>query len=178
MFSVAHTDVGMENNQGAFSPGQVNPGFYSDPPEEDQGDPDFRKGSMPCQQDRTVFDNSIYFTIKTAISKTSPATKETSYIPRMSSHNSLTASLLKAEASKLAKRSNVQNGLPPSMRAIPLIAVGAGSMISKAIGGPNVVEGKLLGSSEEERIVLAGPKKEEASVGESQSRETDQRIEK
>ncbi|PGH32173.1 hypothetical protein GX50_05072 [[Emmonsia] crescens] len=76
----------------------------------------------------------------------------------MSTNTSLPANLIKAEASKLVKRSNIQNGLPPSMRAIPLIAIGVGSVASRYLGSStNLVEDKLLGSKE--TILLQGPEK-------------------
>ncbi|KKZ61520.1 hypothetical protein EMCG_00599 [[Emmonsia] crescens] len=78
--------------------------------------------------------------------------------PSMSTNTSLPANQLKAEASKLVTRSNLQNGLPPSMRAVPLIAIGVGSVVSKYLGSSrNLVEDKLLGS--EETVVLQGPEK-------------------
>ncbi|OJD13837.1 hypothetical protein AJ78_05760, partial [Emergomyces pasteurianus Ep9510] len=76
----------------------------------------------------------------------------------MPTSTSLPANLLKAEASKLAKRSNLQNALPPSMRAVPLIAIGVGSIASKYLGSPsNPIEDKLLGA--DDTILLVDPEK-------------------
>ncbi|KAF4252988.1 hypothetical protein KXW98_008901 [Aspergillus fumigatus] len=55
---------------------------------------------------------------------------------------------LAAEISKLAKASRVQSGLPGSMRALPAIALFAGTALSKTTGTSNVVEKWMLGDEE------------------------------
>lgn len=56
---------------------------------------------------------------------------------------------LRAEVSKLARLSHVQNGLPPAMRALPLVALALGEAISKATkSSTNVVEELMLGPDE------------------------------
>ncbi|KAK2766769.1 hypothetical protein FQN54_006083 [Arachnomyces sp. PD_36] len=73
-----------------------------------------------------------------------------------------TPSTLKTEISKLAKRTNVQNGLPPSMRGLPVLAIMAGRAIAKATNGTNAIEDKMLGT--DETVLLAGPiEKEQTS---------------
>jgi len=66
-----------------------------------------------------------------------------------------TSQALKAEVSKLARLSNVQGGLPPLMRGLPVIALMAGEAISKATNGQNLVEERLLGA--DEAVVLQAP---------------------
>ncbi|GFF89040.1 hypothetical protein IFM47457_08016 [Aspergillus lentulus] len=55
---------------------------------------------------------------------------------------------LTAEISKLAKASRVQSGLPGSMRALPAIAIFAGTALSRTTGTSNVVEKWMLGDEE------------------------------
>ncbi|KAF7179157.1 hypothetical protein CNMCM7691_008088 [Aspergillus felis] len=55
---------------------------------------------------------------------------------------------LTAEISKLAKASRLQNSLPGSMRALPAIALFAGTALSKTTGAPNVIEKWMLGDEE------------------------------
>ncbi|KAK2746118.1 hypothetical protein FQN55_005747 [Onygenales sp. PD_40] len=57
-----------------------------------------------------------------------------------------TTSLLKSETAHLAKRINIQNALPGAMKALPLVAMGAGAIAANIVGGRNVVEDRLLGS--------------------------------
>jgi hypothetical protein len=52
------------------------------------------------------------------------------------------------EVAKLARLSNVQNGLPPSMRALPVAAIVAGGVITKLTGIPNGIEERMLGTSD------------------------------
>ncbi|CAG7555900.1 unnamed protein product [Fusarium equiseti] len=66
-----------------------------------------------------------------------------------------TTQALKAEVSKLARLSNVQGGLPPLMRGLPVIALMAGEAISRATNGQNLVEERLLGA--DEAVVLQAP---------------------
>ncbi|RHZ50896.1 hypothetical protein CDV55_102003 [Aspergillus turcosus] len=79
---------------------------------------------------------------------------------------------LTAEISKLAKASRLQNGLPGSMRALPGIALFAGTALSKTTGASNVVEKWMLG--EEEVPLLGSPsvgttdKKVERQTGDGQ----------
>lgn len=55
---------------------------------------------------------------------------------------------LTAEISKFAKASRLQNGLPGSMRALPAIALFAGTALSKTTGSFNIVEEWMLGDEE------------------------------
>ncbi|KAK2810496.1 hypothetical protein FQN50_002985 [Emmonsiellopsis sp. PD_5] len=57
-----------------------------------------------------------------------------------------TTSLLKSETANIAKRINLQNALPGAMKALPLVAIGAGGIAAKIAGGTNVVEDRLLGT--------------------------------
>jgi hypothetical protein len=52
------------------------------------------------------------------------------------------------EVAKLASLSNVQNGLPPSMRALPVAAIVAGGVITKLTGMSNGIEEQMLGTSD------------------------------
>lgn len=80
--------------------------------------------------------------------RTSPTT------PRTMPPNNLSSSL-KSEVSKLARLSNVQAGLPPLMRGLPVLAILAGEAISKATGSPNAIEARMLGA--DETFMLGGP---------------------
>ncbi|KAF7586599.1 hypothetical protein BBP40_008626 [Aspergillus hancockii] len=64
---------------------------------------------------------------------------------------------LAVELSRVAKTTNVKNGLAGSMRALPVIAILAGSAISKATGGDNFIEKRILGAGE--TILLQNPDK-------------------
>ncbi|KAJ4022593.1 hypothetical protein NW752_000201 [Fusarium irregulare] len=66
-----------------------------------------------------------------------------------------TSQALKAEVSKLARLSNVQGGLPPLIRGLPVIALMAGEAISKATNSLNSIEERLLGA--DEAVVLQPP---------------------
>lgn len=78
-----------------------------------------------------------------------------------------TPSTLKTEISKLAKRSNIQNGLPPSMRGLPVLAIMAGGAIAKATNSnSNAVEDRMLGN--DEAVLLAGPSSEKAETSHKQ----------
>jgi hypothetical protein len=55
---------------------------------------------------------------------------------------------LAAEVAKLAKLSHVQNSLPGAARSLPVVAILAGEIISKATKGRNLVEEHLLGVDE------------------------------
>jgi hypothetical protein len=52
------------------------------------------------------------------------------------------------EVARLARLSNVQNGLPPSMRALPVAAIVAGGVIAKLTGISNGIEERMLGTSD------------------------------
>ncbi|KAL2843015.1 hypothetical protein BJX68DRAFT_157622 [Aspergillus pseudodeflectus] len=52
------------------------------------------------------------------------------------------------EVARLARLSNVQNGLPPSMRALPVAAIVAGGVITKLTGMSSGIEERLLGPSD------------------------------
>ena len=64
-------------------------------------------------------------------------------------------STLKNEVLKLAKLSNIQGGLPPLMRGLPVLAILAGEIISKATNGSNIVEQTMLGP--DETMLLGSP---------------------
>lgn len=64
-------------------------------------------------------------------------------------------SCLKTEVSKLAKLSNVQGGLPPLMRGLPVLAILAGEAVAKATDGRNPIEERMLGT--DEVVSLQGP---------------------
>lgn len=71
------------------------------------------------------------------------------------SQNNLSSTLAK-EAAKLAKLSSLQNGLPGSMRALPVAAIVAGGVIAKVAGTSNAVEKGMIGG--DEMIALDKPK--------------------
>ncbi|KAL3443320.1 hypothetical protein BJX65DRAFT_200285 [Aspergillus insuetus] len=52
------------------------------------------------------------------------------------------------EFARLARLSNVQNGLPPSMRALPVAAIVAGGVITKLTGMSNGIEERMSGTSD------------------------------
>jgi hypothetical protein len=82
------------------------------------------------------------------------------------------------EVARLARLSNVQNGLPPSMRALPVAAIVAGGVITKLTGMSNGIEERLLGPSDTialDKPVQIDPKSSSrphagASAGEMQHR--------
>ncbi|KAI1749088.1 hypothetical protein F4782DRAFT_316428 [Xylaria castorea] len=55
---------------------------------------------------------------------------------------------LKTELSKLAKKSNIQAGLPFVLRGLPVAAILAGEAIAKVSSGSNRIEERLLGFDE------------------------------
>jgi hypothetical protein len=55
---------------------------------------------------------------------------------------------LRNELSKIAKISNIQAGLPILIRSLPVVAIMAGGVLSKATGSPNLVEERMLGIDE------------------------------
>ncbi|GAW19525.1 hypothetical protein ANO14919_090130 [Xylariales sp. No.14919] len=55
---------------------------------------------------------------------------------------------LKTELSKLAKRGNIQAGLPFIMRGLPVAAILAGEAIAEVSGGSNRIEERMLGPDE------------------------------
>ncbi|KAI0546185.1 hypothetical protein F4679DRAFT_558748 [Xylaria curta] len=55
---------------------------------------------------------------------------------------------LKTELSKLAKKSNIQAGLPFILRGLPVAAIVAGEAIAKVSGGSNRIEERMLGFDE------------------------------
>lgn len=65
---------------------------------------------------------------------------------------------LKSEVSKSAKLSNIQGGLPPLMRGLPVLAILAGEAVAKATEGRNVVEERMLGA--DDAIQLAAPRQQ------------------
>ncbi|KAI1733763.1 hypothetical protein F4680DRAFT_379366 [Xylaria scruposa] len=64
-------------------------------------------------------------------------------------------STLKSELSKLAKKSNIQAGLPFILRGLPVAAIVAGEAIAKVSGGSNRVEERMLGF--DETVLLSMP---------------------
>jgi hypothetical protein len=62
---------------------------------------------------------------------------------------------LRTEVSKLAKLSNIQGGLPPLMRGLPVLAIMAGEAIAKATDSQNMIEERMLGV--DEVFVLQSP---------------------
>lgn len=55
---------------------------------------------------------------------------------------------LQTELSKLAKLSNVQGGLPPLMRGLPVLAILAGEVVAKATNGQNIIEERIIGADQ------------------------------
>ncbi|KPM38041.1 hypothetical protein AK830_g8541 [Neonectria ditissima] len=62
---------------------------------------------------------------------------------------------LQTELSKAAKLSNVQAGLPPLIRGLPVLAILAGEVVAKATNGQNAVEERILGF--DEAVLLQAP---------------------
>jgi hypothetical protein len=62
---------------------------------------------------------------------------------------------LTTELSKCVKLSNIQNGLPPALRVLPVAAILAGGLISKVTKGDNPIERLVLGP--DEMFLLKGP---------------------
>lgn len=58
------------------------------------------------------------------------------------------APTLTSELLKAARLGNIQNGLPPILKAAPTVAILAGSIVAHATGGPNLAEERLLGATE------------------------------
>ena len=78
--------------------------------------------------------------------------------PSMPQSSSKPLSSLKTEVSKLARLSNVQNGLPFILRGAPVIAILAGDAIAKATNGRNAIEERILGP--EKAIELDPPRRQ------------------
>ncbi|TRX91897.1 hypothetical protein FHL15_007216 [Xylaria flabelliformis] len=55
---------------------------------------------------------------------------------------------LKTELYKLAKKSNIQAGLPFILRGLPVAAIVVGEAIAKVSGGSNRIEERMLGLDE------------------------------
>ena len=65
---------------------------------------------------------------------------------------------LRAEVSKLARLSHVQNGLPPAMRSLPIVAIALGEAISRATkSSSNLIEERMLGKVDDEAFLLGYP---------------------
>jgi hypothetical protein len=64
----------------------------------------------------------------------------------MSSNKSSQA--LRTEVSKLARLSNIQGGLPPLMRGLPVLAIMTGEAIAKTTNTANMIEERMLGANE------------------------------
>ncbi|RMJ07925.1 hypothetical protein BHE90_012502 [Fusarium euwallaceae] len=64
-------------------------------------------------------------------------------------------SCLKTEVSRLAKLSNIQGGLPPLMRGLPVLAILAGEAVAKATDSRNLIEERMFGT--DEVVSLQGP---------------------
>ncbi|KAL2842545.1 hypothetical protein BJY01DRAFT_200619 [Aspergillus pseudoustus] len=87
----------------------------------------------------------------------------------------MTQSSLTKEVVKLARLSNLQNGLPPAMRTLPVAAIVAGGLLSKITGTSNAVEERMLGAAD--MIALENPSsgdsmlspQQAANVGEEQA---------
>ncbi|OJJ05839.1 hypothetical protein ASPVEDRAFT_870387 [Aspergillus versicolor CBS 583.65] len=77
-------------------------------------------------------------------------------------------STLAKEAAKLVKLSSLQNGLPGSMRAIPVGAIVAGCVIARVAGTSNILEKRMIGA--DEMIALDKPKGNE-NTGQGQVRQ-------
>ena len=86
-----------------------------------------------------------------------------------------TPTSLKSEVAKLAKLTNIQNGLPPTLRAVPALAIFAGEIISKAVGGANVVEERMLGVDETKIYSLKAPSAESRAMGTEGGEETEKK---
>lgn len=65
------------------------------------------------------------------------------------------SSCLKTEVAKLAKLSNIQGGLPPLMRGLPVLAILAGEAVAKATDSRNLIEERMLGANDV--VSLQGP---------------------
>jgi hypothetical protein len=62
---------------------------------------------------------------------------------------------LKAELTKAAKLGNIQSTLGGPLKSLPVIAIAAGSVAAKAMGGSNVIEERILGR--DETFLLGSP---------------------
>lgn len=72
---------------------------------------------------------------------------------------------LQTELSKLAKLSNVQGGLPPLIRGLPVLAILAGEVVAKATNGQNIIEERMLGGDEAVVLQAPGPQTPTTHVG-------------
>ncbi|KAK5988402.1 ADP-sugar diphosphatase [Cladobotryum mycophilum] len=68
---------------------------------------------------------------------------------------------LRSELSKLAGLGNIQSGLPPILRAAPVIAIRAGEVLSRATNGRNIIEDRILGFDEAFMLAAPGPTRQE-----------------
>lgn len=82
--------------------------------------------------------------------------------------NNLSSTLAK-EAAKLAKLSSLQNGLPGSMRALPVAAIVTGGVIAKVAGTSNAVEKGMIGG--DEMIALDKPKEGDIAATDNTAQE-------
>lgn len=78
----------------------------------------------------------------------------------MSSNKSSQA--LRTEVSKLARLSNIQGGLPPLMRGLPVLAIMAGEAIAKTTNTTNMIEERILGA--DEVFILQSPQESTRST--------------
>ncbi|EWG40958.1 hypothetical protein FVEG_15199 [Fusarium verticillioides 7600] len=78
----------------------------------------------------------------------------------MSSNKSSRA--LRTEVSKLARLSNIQGGLPPLMRGLPVLAIMAGEAIAKTTNTTNMIEERMLGA--DEVFILKSPQESTRST--------------
>lgn len=69
---------------------------------------------------------------------------------------------LKGELSKLARLTNVQSGLPPILKVAPVIAIAVAQRLPKTADGRNLIEDRLLGTSE--AIFLSSPVTTESRI--------------
>ena len=75
---------------------------------------------------------------------------------------------LKSDVSRLAKLGNVQGGLPPLMRGLPVLAILAGEVVAQATDTRNVIEERILGA--DETILLDPPQDASTQVSGEQIR--------
>ncbi|KAL2807750.1 hypothetical protein BJX63DRAFT_60890 [Aspergillus granulosus] len=73
----------------------------------------------------------------------------------------MSQSSLTNEVARLARLSNLQNGIPPAMRALPVAAILAGGVISRITGMSNGIEERLLGTPN--TITLDNPAQPESA---------------
>lgn len=55
---------------------------------------------------------------------------------------------LASEVSKSAKLRNIQGGLPPVLRLLPVVAIMAGEAVAEATDGRNAIEERMFGADE------------------------------